>query len=166
MKKGLMTEDMTQEFVKYLFTCVDGELYWNVGDIRYRNKKAGYYSPRGYGKIKIQGRAFGTHKLIFLYHYGYIPTLIDHIDRNPSNNRIENLRECNISENNRNSKLNKNNKSGIKGVYWNTNEKKWVARCYVYNKQYHLGYFKNKLDAEKAVKEFRILHHGSFYSHG
>ena len=56
----------------------------------------------------------------------YIPNIVDHIDGNSSNNCIENLRDANKAQNGWNSKLNKNNSSGIRGVSWNKQTKKWI----------------------------------------
>lgn len=71
-------------------------------------QKNGYVriAVRDNGKIK----PLLAHRLIFYMHHGYLPSLIDHINRNPSDNRIENLREATVSENHRNRDMRKTNK--------------------------------------------------------
>lgn len=71
----------------------------------------------------------------------------DHIDRNPLNNRKENLRKATKSENARNCRRPKNNTSGIIGVSWAKKDKKWRSYITVDNKMISLGYFDNKIDA-------------------
>jgi len=66
--------------------------------------------------------------LIFLYHHGYLPKFVDHIDGNKKNNRIENLREATKSQNAMNQKVSTRNTSGIKGVMWHKRDKKWFVQ--------------------------------------
>ncbi len=75
---------------------------------------------------------------------------IDHIDRNPMNNRRSNLREATRSQQGMNRNKQSNNTSGFIGVYWNKRENKWVASLKINNKQKHIGYFVNKNDAIMA----------------
>lgn len=77
-------------------------------------------------------------------HYIVYSKNCDHKDRNPFNNRKENLRESTYQENARNSSLAKNNKSGIIGVYWHKREKAWAATIVVDYHKIHLGAFYNK----------------------
>ena len=84
-------------------------------------QRAGSIKERGVEKIQIEGKFYSTHQLVFLLHNGYIPKEIDHIDANPSNNRISNLRECSKKENCRNKPLRTDNKSGYKGVFKRSN---------------------------------------------
>lgn len=77
-------------------------------------------------------------------HYIIYSKSCDHKDRNPFNNRKENLRESTYQENARNSSLAKNNKSGIIGVYWHKREMAWVATIVVDYHKIHLGVFCNK----------------------
>ncbi|WP_422109091.1 HNH endonuclease [Xenorhabdus bovienii] len=56
-------------------------------------------------------------RIAWLYVYGFMPKIIDHINRIRNGNRITNLRECDFSENARNRKIQTNNKSGINGVH-------------------------------------------------
>lgn len=87
--------ELTQECVRSLFDYRDGELYWKVsrGNGMKIGDLAGTVRTDGYRSIQINGKLYLAHRLIFLYHYGYIPKEIDHIDSNPSNNNISNLRE-------------------------------------------------------------------------
>lgn len=73
----------------------------------YRKSTSGIYAgsiggtlgDRGYWKIKIDGKLYRVHRLVFFYFNGYCPNEIDHIDENKSNNLIENLRGITHSEN-------------------------------------------------------------------
>ena len=72
---------------------------------------------------------------------------VDHIDGNPKNNKLSNLRYCNQSENLKNKVVSKNKKnSNYKGVYFNKKTKKFVA---VINKKY-IGSFKTDIEAGLA----------------
>ena len=96
----------------------------------------------GYHRLSatINGRCVLMHILLgFKYH--------DHKNRNPLDNRIENLRPATFQENSRNSSLRKNNSSGIVGVTWDKSRSKWRAYISVNNQQTCLGYFSNKEDA-------------------
>ena len=57
-----------------------------------------------------------------------------------------------------------NNTSGVIGVWWNKQLKKWQAMIYYYGKSKHLGYFINKEDAIKVRKEAEIKYFGEFRS--
>jgi hypothetical protein len=100
--------------------------------------------------MKINQKAHLAHRLVFLYHRGYLPEFIDHIDQNKLNNKIENLREITNSENQHNKGLNRNNSSGYKGVSWKRNHKKWRAGVQVNKKEIHLGYYDTPEEAYKA----------------
>ena len=84
-------ESITQDYVKQLFEYRDGELYWKV---KYSQRvkigaKAGALDGDEYFRISINGKRYLNHRLIFLMHHGYLPEYLDHIDGNPSNNKIE-----------------------------------------------------------------------------
>jgi len=110
-------------------------------------------SLSGNGRLytSVDSVLFPAHILIFLWHHGYISELfIDHIDRNPLNNKIENLREVSYQCNARNAKPLKNNTSGVKGVTFRKNENKWVAQIGINGKMKMIGSFINFVDAVKA----------------
>jgi len=116
--------------------------------------------------VSIDYKKYKIHRLIFLMHHGYLPEYIDHIDGNPKNNRVENLRECTASQNQWNQGISSKNTSGIKGVVWHKRVKQWQARVRVSGVRHYLCYFRSAELAEKAVQEFREQHHGTFANHG
>jgi hypothetical protein len=73
--------------------------------------------------------------------------LIDHINRNPLDNRKSNLRPVNKSQNSMNRSLRSDNNSGIVGVYWDKEKKKWRAQIKIKQVAINLGYF---VDIKKA----------------
>lgn len=153
---------LTQEYLQELFSYKDGELFWkkarkgiNIGDKTGGNKKH-------YKSLVIDGKRYYVHRLIFMYHYGYFPAEIDHIDGNKFNNKIENLRACTRQENAYNTKLRFDNKSKIKGVSWNKALKKWLLQISVNKKRLYLGYFDDLKEAELKAIDFRKKQHQGF----
>jgi hypothetical protein len=145
---------LSQKEVRRIFDYrEDGELIWKVrnahrvkvGDV------AGHLNGMGYKVTSVEGKLYKSHRLIWLWHFGYFPEHgLDHIDRNPSNNRIENLREVSRVCNSRNCKVGKNNKSGITGVCWYRETGKWLVQIKIPNKNIYLGLYETKLEAAKA----------------
>jgi len=74
----------------------------------------------------------------------------DHIDRNGLNNRRDNLRPANDSQNQANQSLQTNNTSGFKGVCWGTRDGKWMAYITVSRKRRYLGVFGDPIEAARA----------------
>jgi hypothetical protein len=105
-----------------------------------------------YKKMNINKKTYYQHQLIYLYHHGFIPKYIDHIDRNSLNNNIENLRESTQSQNCANKHKNTNNTSGFKGVTFNKRNNKWQAQIMVQYKHIILGFFDNVEDGAKAYE--------------
>ncbi len=83
----------------------------------------------GYLLIGINGKRYRGHRLAWLYHYGYFPeNNIDHINGIRTDNRISNLREVSQVCNLRNTGNPKDNKSGVKGVFFDKARNRWAAR--------------------------------------
>ena len=95
--------------------------------------------------------------------YGFAPPYIDHINGVKTDNRLCNLREATISQNNMNRGLQSNNSSGSTGVDKIKNGR-WRARINVNKKEIHLGYFIEKSDALKAFGDAQKKYHGEFAS--
>ncbi len=161
---------LTQELVKELFDYVDGKLIWkNVlhGSRKALiGKEASCTNNYGYKTVSVACHRHLVHRIIFLYHHGFLPKEIDHADGNRINNRIENLRVCNRSENNANSKLRKNNTSGFKGICWSKRDRTWEAKINANKKTFHLGMFDDLEVAAQIVRIARIQHHGEFANTG
>lgn len=93
---------------------------------------------------------------------------VDHIDHNTLNNQKNNLRICSNHENHKNIRLQKNNKSGICGVYFYPKRNKYAAYIQVNGKSKFIGHFDNIDDASSARKlaeiqfNFHANHGGVF----
>jgi hypothetical protein len=161
---------LTQEEAHRLFEYKDGALYWKeMVTSRTGNrvgKIAGSIHKSGYRIISVHGHQYKVHRLMFLYHHGYIPEFIDHINGIKDDNRIENLREATRTQNHQNRFIYKNNTFGIKGVSKQKNALNWRCRISYGNKPHELGGFKSKELAIEFMELWREMAHGTFANHG
>ena len=120
----------------------------------------GYFNKtNGYHQIKIDGKIFLIHRLLYAkYHNIIIPDnlVIDHINRIKTDNRIENLRLVTKSQNNQNTSKQMNNTSGYKNIYWRKDNNKWIVRFQLNGKKIHYGWFENIEDAIRKRDEVII----------
>ena len=117
----------------------------------------------GYRQGGVWNRRFRLHRLIFLYHHGYLPKIVDHINRDHQDNRIENLRKANDEQSTLNTKIKNTNKSGHKGVHYNKLRNRWIVQA----KGKHYGSFESKDDAiEKAKEVQREIYDAEFFFEG
>ncbi len=157
---------LTQALIRELFDYCDGELYWKIPVKGHGGQKmgkiAGTFRQAGptYTRrvIGIFGYCYSAHRLVFLYHHGFMPEQLDHIDRNPLNNRIENLRTADDSQQEANKSIRSDNKSGFRGVFWNSQKEKWQAKI----KHEHLGFFIDPKEAAVAYNVAAREHFGEF----
>ena len=150
-----------------IFEYKDGQLYWKEsrGNVA-KGYKAGCLNARGYTEIWINKKLHKMHRIIFMMHYGYIPKMIDHIDGNPKNNCIENLRQATYNQNNHNAKIRKDNSTGCKNVSWHKIAKKWGVSIMFNKKTKHIGYFDDLELADLVAQEARNKYHKEFANHG
>jgi AP2 domain/HNH endonuclease len=86
----------------------------------------------------------------------------DHKDCNGLNNKLSNLRVATSAQNQFNQRLRKDNKSGVKGVYWCKRGKRWRAQIRVNGKHIYLGSYTDKNDAAAAYAKASAEMHGEF----
>ncbi|MBR9823065.1 MAG: DUF1364 family protein [Rhodobacteraceae bacterium] len=121
----------------------------------------------GYRRGEVVGHKTSAHRVIWKLLNGSDPKSIDHINGDPSDNRIENLRSVTHRENCRNRALRKKTSSGHQGVSWANREQKWRAYIALDSGVASLGYFDRKDDAISARKraEIRFGYHKNHGRH-
>ncbi len=142
----------------------------------YGHKRKKYLKPSlnidGYYQLKLyknnKQKTFKLHRIIYEAHNGVIPDkmFIDHIDNNPKNNNIENLRLANRSENQHNQKVNKNN---LSTGYKNIRKTKFNTYQVSIKKNNKVVYDKTFKTLEEAILNRDVqlvLQHGEFYNLG
>lgn len=159
MTSRILTQEILKELLDYNLNT--GVFTWKPRDKRHfklerdckawNNRFAGNtakgFDGRGYETISVLCKSHKSHRLAWLYTYGRFPNdEIDHINGKITDNRIVNLRDVDRTGNNRNFKLNKNNKTGKMGVKFDNRRDRWIARI----GKKHLGSFKLKQDAINA----------------
>jgi hypothetical protein len=115
-----------------------------------------YVNTSGYATRKEGKKTIRMHRLIHKTPSGFFT---DHINREKLDNRRANLRTVTKSQNGFNRKAPSNNKSGIKGVYWDKFTNKWRAEIKVFYKKISLGRFANIKDALLARKKAEKTYH-------
>jgi len=115
---------------------------------------AGSASEGGYWKVMVDRVFYKAHRIIYAMHYGIDPEtlIVDHINRNKQDNRIENLRLVSRQLNGINASIYSHNTTGSRGVS-KVNKGamvKFRARITLDNVCKHLGYFDTAEEAERA----------------
>lgn len=146
-----------------------GHFYWkkiHYSKVRHLGKPAGTFKGE-YIFIKVPGfTQLGAHRLAWIYVHGSIPDgmEIDHIDANPANNALANLRPATSRQQKQNKRVQSNNRSGLKGAYYHAchKGKKWRSQIRVGKKLHFLGYFHTPEEAHEAYCAAATLHFGEF----
>ena len=183
--------ELTAEIVRELldYNPDTGDLFWKERPLKYfkkeidarkwnakwSDKKAFTYKTKDYrskhGRIgnkegSIFGKRYLAHRVIWLHYYGCWPKhQIDHINHDPTDNRIINLRDVTPSENNRNRTLQKNNKVGHNGIHWDKRIKKYRSQIYNGNYCKHIGRYDTLEEAIKA-RELANINYNFHPNHG
>lgn len=158
LKKKYNTYDLTGEF-GIGYTDKGEEFYFDLED--YILIKDYYWSmdEDGYIETMKNKKHIRMHRLVM-----NCPDdkEVDHIYHINHDNRKSELRIVTVSQNGMNRKININNTSGVKGVYWNKQRKKWYAQIKINNIRIHLGYFNNKEDAIQVRKDAEKQYFGEY----
>lgn len=156
---------VTKERLNEMFEYKDGELFWKIKTKRPQQKigdRAGTFIGDGRRYVSVDGVRYGEHRVIYFMHHGYTDLFIDHRDRNPNNNRIDNLRAATKGQNEQNTEKRATNTSGYKGVSFNKRKSKWRATIAVNGKQKSLGYHSSPDVAFAAYKDAAVKFYGEF----
>jgi len=139
--------------------------YYDGHDLRFKKKVrgkdvgdlVGTPCDRGYRRVAVLGRKHLVHRVIYFMSTGEEPECVDHIDGNPANNNLNNLRSATKSEN----CFNKPNHRGV-GIRLHINGK-YEAYATENNKFKSLGYFSDREDALRERESFVKQKYGNFY---
>lgn len=160
-----ITREQAAELVSY--DPETGILTWKKCHFPNRvGKEAGGYrrnSVRGYRYVWLCGRRYSSHRIAWLLMTGKWPVLVDHINRDPGDNRWANLREATESQQRGNTYLVARNTSGVRGVRWYAKRQRWYAAISFGQKSKYLGSFKTKEEAVSAYDKAAREHWGEFY---
>lgn len=126
-----------------------GQNAWAVWNSRYAGNVAGWLATNGYRYVRFAGKCRKVSRLVWLLRFGTMPNRIDHISGDTKDDRIENLRDVSPAVNSQNRARQRNNTSGVGGVYLGANGR-WVAQLNVDGKRRYLGSFIDKADAVLA----------------
>lgn len=164
MPEKTLTQNRLKELLNY--DPGTGVFAWKVSRGRV---KAGSlctcHDRYGYIYIQINGKSYRAHRLAFLYIDGEIPEQVDHINHIRDDNRWNNIRCASNSINSRNRSLLASSLSGIHGVLWKPDRKRWYSYIRVSGELLYLGFFDNLLDACCARKAAEVKH-GFHPNHG
>lgn len=162
---ALVTAEQADDLLHY---CpVTGNFTWRqdrgggakAGDI------AGTVTSTGYRQIHAAGRLYFAHRLAWLLTHGDWPSgVIDHIDGDGMNNRIENLRDVSVAMNQQNQRRaqRSNKSSGLLGAHFDRRTGRWLAKISKANRTLNLGRYDTAAEAHAAYMEAkRTIHVGA-----
>lgn len=108
---------------------------------------------------------FSEHRAIWTMVYGYWAKEIDHINGDPQDNRLENLREVTHRENCLNGRRRSRNTSGANGVNWDASRNKWLVRIQTEKGAVNRGRF-DSFDDAVAARKAAEAEYGYHENHG
>lgn len=151
MSRAILSQDELKHLLDY--NSGTGVFTWRVKSSRKIRigTVAGCERDDGYRVIKIVGRMFFAHRLAWLYVYGVWPkNIIDHMNGNPADNRIDNLRDVTAGEN-------QQNQIRVKG--YRRKRHKWQALIHIDGVTHCIGTFHSNDEAHAAYLAAKKIHH-------
>lgn len=148
------------------FYYKEGELYWKI-KVANRIKQGdlvGNFSKIDYKRVKLLGKTYLVHRVIYEMMMGSIPEgyQVDHINGDKLDNRIENLRLATPEQNSKNTKGRTTSKTGVKGVFFHKASKKYRSDITINKGKVCLGYFDTIKEAAAAYATAAKLYHEEF----
>lgn len=157
-KDSKLTIERLRQVLRY--EPATGNFFWVHRDTHKSKlgKQASIIRSHGYLSVCIDSVYYYTHRLVWMYVNGRMPDVIDHINGNKQDNRIENLRSVDQKTNAENVvKPRKHNKSGLIGAYKAKN--KFKSKIKIDGKYVYLGMFETPEDASQAFIDMKRKHH-------
>jgi hypothetical protein len=156
---------MPADQVRIVWGCdpAAGVMWWaQRGKARQVGKVIGRLQDgRGYLTQTCQGKRYYLHHLMWAWVHGRWPLgVIDHVNRNPSDNRIDNLREVTSSRNNANCAVRRHSISKRKGVYRDKRDGRYYAFIDLDGDRQCLGGFQDADGAYEARRTAELTHYG------
>ena len=152
----------------FFYNPINGKLFNKVdrNPRALKGAEAGCLHSYGYRQTRMNDTVYLVHRIIWKMCHGKDPAgELDHIDHDPSNNRLGNLREVTHLENHHNVSMRKDNTSGVTGVALDKKRGKWHATIQVEGKRINLGFFTQRWHAIRARKLAEIGY-GFHQNHG
>ncbi|WP_241622755.1 HNH endonuclease signature motif containing protein [Rosenbergiella australiborealis] len=119
----------------------------------------------GYITVHFSGKKYLAHRLAWFYMHGKWPEHdIDHINGNPSDNSLKNLREATRADNSHNRVIGKNNTSGLRCVSQNRRNGRWRINIWRGGHKFYLGEYISKVKAAQVANEWLRKNDGEFFS--
>lgn len=154
--------DLTGDFGVGYCSNSDSKFLFDLEDYE-TIKEYCWHESKGYVQTNLPGdKEIYIHRLIMKDHITNSNQVIDHIDRDPMNNRKDNLRVATQRDNARNRSAGKNNVFGVVGIRWVDRVKKWRALIMVDRKNINLGYYSSFDDAVRARLRGELRYYGEF----
>ena len=154
---------MTKKLSDYLdYDPISGDIIWkkSPSNVIKLGSLAGSINSDGYRQIKFNGEIYQASHVAWFLTHGVWPVELDHKDKQPSNDALDNLREATHSQNCCNRKMRSDNKSGFKGVQQRGS--KFIARIWGGSKNLRIGIFDTPEEAHEAYKQKAVEMQGNF----
>lgn len=133
---------------------------WNT---RYSGTEAGTPDKHGYLSVSVFKRPLKAHRVIWaILHSEWPNGEIDHVDGNPRNNRLGNLRLANRATNTINTRSHSDAASKYKGVSWHAQSRKWRAQISIGGNYQSLGLHQTEEEAARAYNAAVLKHNPKF----
>lgn len=143
-------------------------LRWADTARRYAGRRIGTLTSEGYWQCGYKKRQYKVHLIIMMIHLDREleqGEVVDHINGNPSDNRLENLRVCSGSDNLYNMRITSRNSTGVKGVSYKpkiNSKNPYCVHIRANGKTVHGGYFVTLEEAEVIANKLREELHGQY----
>lgn len=126
---------------------------------------AGNLTPQGYRRVKVDGKLYLSHRLIYAMAYGHSPEEmeVDHINGDKSDSRPKNLRLATRSQNRQNVGTYANNSTDSKGTWYDSRRKVFfcAVQCDGFREQF--GPFETLEEASAVYQSEARERFGDFY---